>query len=203
VASHLTRIRAAQPGVTVTPYNKARTGAKVAELDVQLAALDDRVQYVTVLIGANDVCTSSPSTMTSVDTFRSEFKGAVDGYLAANPDARLFVSSIPNVYQLWSLFRYSSTARSTWSSFGICQSMLSSANTETQRQAVLTREKAFNTVMAEVCADWTLQCRWDGLATFNQVFTTRDVSTVDYFHPSVTGQATLARITWAKSWWAA
>ena len=40
VPSHLRRIRAAQPGVTVTAWNAARTGAKVAELDVQLAALD-------------------------------------------------------------------------------------------------------------------------------------------------------------------
>jgi hypothetical protein len=27
------------------------------------------------------------------------------------------------------------------------------------------------------------------------------VSTLDYFHPSITGQATLARITWEKSFW--
>jgi lysophospholipase L1-like esterase len=202
VPSHLRRIRAAQPGVTVTAWSTARTGAKVAELDVQLEALDDRAQYVTVLIGANDVCTSSASTMTSVDNFRAEFKSAVDGFLSTHPDARLFVGSIPNVYQLWSLFRSNSSAQSTWRTFGICQSMLASSNTETQRQAVLTREKAFNSVMAEVCGAWTAQCKWDGLATFNRAFTTRDVSTVDYFHPSVTGQATLAGVTWGASWWA-
>ena len=39
VPSQLRRIRAAQPGVTVTAWNTASTGAKVAELDVQLAAL--------------------------------------------------------------------------------------------------------------------------------------------------------------------
>ena len=203
VPSHLRRIRAAQPGVTVTAWNTARTGAKVAELDVQLAALDSRVQYVTVLIGANDVCTSSASTMTSVDSFRAEFKGAVDAYLSAHPDARLFVSSIPDVYKLWSLFRSSSSAQNTWRSFGICQSMLASSNTETQRQAVVTRENAFNSIMAEACAAWAAQCRWDGGATYAYSFITSEVSSVDYFHPSVSGQARLANITWAKSWWAA
>jgi lysophospholipase L1-like esterase len=203
VPSHLRRIRAAQPGVTVTAWNAARTGAKVAELDVQLAALDARVQYVTVLIGANDVCTSSPTTMTSVDSFRTEFTTAVDGYLRAHSNARIFVSSIPNVYQLWSLFRSSSSAQSTWRTFGICQSMLSSSNTETQRQTVLTREKAFNSIMAQVCAAWAAQCKWDQGATFDHLFVKSDVSTVDYFHPSVSGQGTLANITWPKSWWAA
>jgi hypothetical protein len=35
------------------------------------------------------------------------------------------------------------------------------------------------------------------------VFTTSDVSTVDYFHPSVTGQKHLAGETWAASYWPA
>jgi len=203
VPSHLRRLRAAQPGLTVTAANTARTGAKVAELDVQLAALPGGVQYVTVLIGANDVCTSSASTMTSVDTFRAEFGSAVNGYLSTHPNTRLFVSSIPNVYKLWSLFRSSSSAQNTWRTFGICQSMLASSNTETQRQTVLTREKAFNSIMAEVCGAWTAQCKWDQGATFDHAFVRSDVSTVDYFHPSVSGQGTLANLTWAKSWWTA
>ena len=47
------------------------------------------------------------------------------------------------------------------------------------------------------------QCKWDQGATFDHLFVKSDVSTVDYFHPSVSGQGTLANITWPKSWWAA
>ena len=76
--------------------------------------------------------------------------------------------------------------------------MLSSANTETTRQFVLQRVKDYNTALATVCAEFA-QCRWDGGATFDTPFTTADVSTVDYFHPSLAGQAKLATTTWAQA----
>ena len=36
----------------------------------------------------------------------------------------------------------------------------------------------------------------DGGAVFGYAFRTTDVSSVDYFHPSVTGQKTLAALSW-------
>ena len=42
----------------------------------------------------------------------------------------------------------------------------------------------------------------DDRAIFNYRFTTGQVSHLDYFHPSLSGQATLASISWARSWWA-
>lgn len=44
-------------------------------------------------------------------------------------------------------------------------------------------------------------CRFDDLAVFNYPFTRGQVSQLDYFHPSLSGQATLASITWSRSWW--
>jgi hypothetical protein len=40
------------------------------------------------------------------------------------------------------------------------------------------------------------------VSTFNTAFSSSDVSTVDYFHPSVQGQDKLASVTWAASYWA-
>ena len=78
--------------------------------------------------------------------------------------------------------------------------MLSPFNTEQDRQFVLAREQAFNQVLADVCSQYAL-CRFDDRAVFNYQFTTGQVSTLDYFHPSLSGQATLAAITWQRSWW--
>src|SRR4029450_1274182 len=58
-------------------------------------------RYVTILLGANDLCTSSPSTMTSPETFRAYFSQAMATLLAPGQDRYVFVSSIPNIYQLW------------------------------------------------------------------------------------------------------
>lgn len=201
VDSQYQRLLAANRKITGHAYNDAVTGAKMSALDGQLGqAAGQGAQYVTVLMGANDVCTSSASTMTSTATFQAELEQALTDFTAADPTAKVFVSSIPNVYQLWSLLHTDSRAQATWSTFGICQSMLSSSNTETQRQAVVTQETADNDVLASVCAQFA-QCKWDNLATYNTAFTTTDVSTVDYFHPSVAGQAKLAGVSWAAGYW--
>jgi hypothetical protein len=90
-----------------------------------------------------------------------------------------------------------------WAVAGICQSMLSPFRTEQERQAVLARERAFNQVLADVCAvQYAAICRFDDLAVFNYPFAAGHVSKLDYFHPNLAGQATLASITWQRSWWA-
>lgn len=201
VLSHYRRILALSPGISGHAFNDAKTGAKMGALPGQLqTAATQGAQYVTVLMGANDLCTSSAATMTPTATFQSTFQQALSAYVTAQPGGLVFVSSIPNLYQLWSLLHTSSSATSTWKSFGICQSMLASSNTEAQRQLVVTREQEFNTALAQVCTA-TPTCRWDGGATYGYVFQKSDVSTVDYFHPSVSGQNKLAGVTWGASYW--
>jgi lysophospholipase L1-like esterase len=203
VTSQYQRVLAANPGISGHAYNDAKTGAKMNALDGQLAtAAGQGVQYATVLMGANDVCTSSIATMTPTATLQSEFQAALTDFFTADPSASVFVSSIPNVYQLWQLLHTNSAAQSTWSLFGICQSMLARSNTDAQRQQVLNQEQADNAAEQAVCAAFA-GCRWDNLATFNYAFTTKDVSTVDYFHPSLAGQNSLASVTWGAAYWPA
>ena len=42
-------------------------------------------------------------------------------------------------------------------------------------------------------------CGFDRYAAYNLVFTTCDVTTRDYFHPSVSGQAKAAAVAWTNS----
>jgi lysophospholipase L1-like esterase len=201
VKSHYQRLLVANPQISGHVYNDAKTGAKMAALDAQVTtAASQGVQYLTVMMGANDVCTSSRSTMTPTATLQSQFQTALTDFFAADPNAHAFISSIPNVYQLWSVLHTNSSARNAWSSFGICQSMLASTNTEADRQAVLSQEQADNNALATVCAQF-INCKWDNLATFNYQFAASDVSTIDYFHPSISGQTHLAATTWGASFW--
>ena len=62
------------------------------------------------------------------------------------------------------------------------------------------REQAFNQILAEVCAQYPT-CRWDNKAVYSYSFSASQVSSLDFFHPSLSGQAALARVTWAASWW--
>ena len=118
-------------------------------------AVNQGARYVTILLGANDLCTSSASTMTSTTTFRSQFQQAMATLMAQDRKPYVFVSSIPNLYQLWQVLHGNSLARWAWANFHICQSMLAATNTETQRQQVAAREQAFNQILAEVCAQYS------------------------------------------------
>jgi len=202
VRSHYERILASNLLVSGQQHNDAVTGAKMSDGGRQAAqAVAQAAQYVTILLGANDVCTSSASTMTSTGTFRNQLESAMSTLQAGLPiGAHIFVGSIPNVYRLWSVLRTNWLARITWSAAKICQSMLSSSNTEQTRQAVLAREKAFNDILADVCGRFA-NCRFDGYAVFNYPFAADQISKLDYFHPSLSGQAALAGATWAASWW--
>jgi hypothetical protein len=201
IVSQYERIRRVDPAITGHAHNDAVTGAKMAAAPAQAAtAVSQGARYVTILLGANDLCSSSPSTMTSPEDFRAQFSQAMATLMAQQRDPYVFVSSIPNLYQLWEVLHTNSLARWVWANFHICQSMLGATRTEAERRLVADREVAFNQTLAEVCAMYP-RCRWDNGAVYNVQFSASQVSTLDFFHPSLSGQASLARVTWAASWW--
>jgi lysophospholipase L1-like esterase len=203
VYSHYERIMAQNPAISGHAYNDSVSGAKVAgTLSQAQAAVAQQAQYVTILIGGNDVCTPSISSMTPTAQFTTAFQSTMSALESGlPPGAHIFVSSIPNIYGLWSVLHGNPTAQLVWSFAKICQSMLATTNTEAQRQQVVAQEQADNAALSQVCGLYA-NCRWDGYATFDHQFSAADVSTLDYFHPSQTGQAVLASLTWGASWWA-
>jgi hypothetical protein len=201
IASHYERIRQLNSAITGRAFNNAVTGAKMSAAPGQATqAVNQGARYVTILLGANDLCTSSLSTMTSPKDFRAYFSRAMDTLLAPGQDRYVFVSSIPNIYQLWQVLHGNSLARWAWANFHICQSMLGATRTETDRQLVVSREQAFNEILADVCGQYS-RCRWDNKAVYSYSFSASQVSSLDFFHPSLSGQAALARVTWGASWW--
>lgn len=202
VLSHYERIRARKPDIAGNQYNDAVSGARMAHAPAQAErAVQQRARYVTILMGANDVCTSSTATMTPVDTYRSQLRQTLATLRSGLPArSRIFVASVPDVYRLWKLYHSDPVAQWVWSTFGVCQSLLSTANTDADRQLVRDRTAAFNAVLAQECAQYA-NCRFDGYAVFSYRFAAAHVSKLDYFHPSLSGQAVLAEVTWRASWW--
>ncbi|MFR9776249.1 SGNH/GDSL hydrolase family protein [Micromonospora sp. MS34] len=204
VNSHYLRIRAVNPNIQGRNYNDAKTGAKSADMYGQAgSAVGQGVEYVTMLIGANDACTSSESTMTPVTTFRSNIDSALNRIKAGLPNARVAVISIPDIYRLWYVGKGSSSARTAWALFGICQSMLanptSTSQTDVDRRArVRQRVVDYNTQLAQACTAYGANCDFDDNAVFNYPFVLSQVSTWDYFHPNTSGQAVLASVSYAN-----
>ena len=210
VNSHLLRLSALNPSITAT--NASVSGAKVADLDAQMRSLAGaQPDYLTVLIGGNDLCTDTVGEMTATATFEAQFRtamttllGTAGGSAGVSPETRVYVVSIPNVYQLWELFRGNWWARTVWSAGDICQSLLANPTSTQQadvqrRAAVRQRNAEYNQALADVCAEFAARCHWDGLAVFNTVLQRSDVSG-DYFHPSTSGQARLAAVSWGAGY---
>src|SRR5918999_5003140 len=195
IASHYERIRAQNPAIRGHRWNNAVSGAQMADAPAQArATVGQGAEYVTILMGANDLC-GWDGTLTPTATFRAQFTETLDILRTGLPASHVFVASIPNLHQLWSILRTNPVAQTVWQAAGICPSMLNFFNSPADRQAVIDREAELNQVLEDVCATWS-RCRFDDHVTFNYDFTRSMVSKLDWFHPSLSGQATLAALTW-------
>lgn len=204
VNSHYLRLLAAGAQISGQNHNRSVSGAKMVNLASQMDTLATiQPDYVTVLMGGNDLCTDTVDQMTSVTNYRSQFSTAMTTLSAQSPNTNVYVVSVPNVYQLWNLFKDNAWARFVWVSAGICQSLLANpTSTQTadvqRREMVRQRNIDYNTQLAQVCAAF-VKCLFDGNAAFNTAFIANDVSG-DYFHPSVAGQAKLASVSWSAGY---
>ena len=179
-------------------WNLAATGARVADLERQArAAAVHKPAMVTILIGANDACTSRTGTMTSVADFRTRFSAALRYLHKTLPATQILVASIPDLHRLWEVGRGNPLGERVWQ-LGLCPTMLSAPDSVTaaakaRRAQVRERVVAYNRVLGQVCATYA-RCRYDGGAVFRYRFSADALSTWDFFHPNPKGQRALAAV---------
>lgn len=179
-------------------WNFAVTGSRMADLSGQLAsAAAHRPDLVTVMVGSNDACRPTVSSMTPVAEFRSDFERALAGLRAVSPASQVYVSSVPDLQRLWEQGKDLPMVRQIWK-LGICQSMLAeplsgASGAQARRERVRARVVEYNEVLRGVCAKDAL-CRYDGGAVFQYPFAADQLSRWDWFHPGKDGQARLAEL---------
>ncbi|WP_314250829.1 SGNH/GDSL hydrolase family protein [Streptomyces kutzneri] len=179
-------------------WNYAVTGSRMADLPAQLAgAAAHKPDLVTVMVGSNDACRPTASSMTPVAEFRSGFEQALAGLRTASPASQVYVSSVPDLQRLWEQGKDLPMVRQIWK-LGICQSMLAdplsaASGATARREQVRARVVEYNEVLREVCAKDAL-CRYDGGAVFQYPFAADQLSRWDWFHPGKDGQARLAEL---------
>jgi lysophospholipase L1-like esterase len=201
VDSHYRRIRDDNAAIKGNAENYAVPGARARDLARQAdRAVDDKVQYVTVLIGANDACTDRVTDMTRPGTFRKQVDTALARLRKGLPKTRVLVVSIPDIYRLWQLGHDNERAVRAWS-HGVCQSLLARPTStaeadDDRRRQVDERVDAYNRELEAACDKYGSKCRWDGGRAHRVRFTLDLVNELDYFHPDVEGQNQLADVTY-------
>lgn len=201
VESHYLRILQRNPDIEGRAFNDARSGATVADLDRQAQlAVGQQVDYVTILIGANDACAPTEEDMTPVSEFGDQLRTGMATLRTGLPEATLLVVSIPDIKRLWKIGKDNADARATWTAGRICQSMLANPLSEAEEDAarrdrVRQRVIEYNDTLQRACND-TPHCRFDDNAVFQYDFELQNVSAWDYFHPNISGQRIIAELTY-------
>jgi lysophospholipase L1-like esterase len=195
------RLLVLNPSLRGNNANDAESGSTMADLADQAArAVQQASDLVMIATGTNDACGGRTGTMTDISVFRDQFTDAMNVLAAGLPGARVHVVSIPDIYQRWETFHTIPAAVKAWRSVPFCPTLLThpTANAPAdveRRAAVRARVLDFNAVLAEVCARYP-HCTTDGGAAFRARVTAAEFSTNDYWHPSITGQAALAKRIW-------
>ncbi|MFJ3878179.1 SGNH/GDSL hydrolase family protein [Streptomyces sp. NPDC090077] len=184
--------------VPARSWNYAVTGSRMADLPGQVAsAAQHKPGLVTVMVGSNDACRPTASSMTPVAEFRTGFERALKDLRSTSPESQVYVSSVPDLQRLWQQGKDDPLVRQIWK-LGICQSMLAEPlsaepGATARREKVRARVVEYNEVLREVCAADAL-CRYDGGAVFQYPFGADQLSHWDWFHPGRDGQARLAEL---------
>ncbi len=149
-----------------------------------------KYQYVTILIGTNDTCT----TRTDPAAFRAEIDTALAKLAAGLPTARIFVASIPDLTKLFDLYSNNENAFVAWKTIN-CRNFLTAdaGAREGSREHLM----ELNRQLALACSAQS-RCVFDGGAVFNWAIKDGYFAS-DYFHYSVQGEAALAAVTFGPA----
>jgi lysophospholipase L1-like esterase len=191
VSSHYRRILASNPAIKRHNTNLAKPGSTSADLPGQAAtAAASPVDYVTMLVGANDACKGG---MTPAGTFGANVSQALNTISGAMPAAQVLVVSIPNVFRVWEIGHTNKVALAAWRS-GVCPNLLTNPTSEdpadvARRQAFADQVAAYNGRLAGACGS-IAHCRYVDVSSF--AFDLTMLSAIDFFHPNAAGQQALA-----------
>lgn len=216
VDTFASRLRAKNPGTTVTTANFAQTGSLVAGVSARIdaaVAAGVRPDVVTLLIGGNDLCAAKNPvaadgyTMTTAAAFSTGASAALTKIRSTWPSAKIVLASMPNVASEWAIVK-GGVGSLVWASGNLCRTTrgvsatggrLSTTAAAASATAAKTRTTQYNTALQNACTAAGPLCDWDGGALTATPATKALIGTTDYFHPSIAGQAKIAAVQWDAS----
>jgi lysophospholipase L1-like esterase len=226
MVSHAHRLNYMMGGRLKT-FNAAVSGNESADLFDQFESIKEwshtknRGQfpdYVTILIGANDVCAATADEMVTPDIYEQNVRDVVNLIHKENPNSKVLISALPDIE---SLRRTAKDAKLVgWGRFAKCENLWSRAqlcNTLTliedpfERARVGLRIKEFNAILrklktvVDLGEDEELSlARNPNVQVAEKIYDTpftSDLLSVDCFHPNFDGQNLISELNWKSSWW--
>lgn len=185
---------------TVKAVNVAQAGATSNNLDEQVTELiKHNPDYVTLLIGGNDVCSWPVNHEERLKQFTHEIETTIQKLISHNPEVKILLVPVPDMKHLWEL-NANGSCQWLWDLFDICPSLLSSSSSESDRTKFKGRLDDLNKSLEFIALMFKDHVRFDAdLANYK--FKQEDISKKDCFHPSLIGQNNISELTWKNSWY--
>jgi lysophospholipase L1-like esterase len=198
VLSHRQRLEAL--GLRVSAVDVSRSGATSRDLAGQIARLMKfkQLDYVTFLIGANDVCDWSDEHGESLQKFEDRLRNAMSRLVTHSPEVKILLVAIPDMLNLWEVAS-SQRCQAKWSVTQFCPRLLGRRVTDLGRQNFADRLADANHVLGLVANEFPENVKFVHRAASLE-FEWRHISRLDCFHPSAEGQAYIAEETWRDGW---
>lgn len=216
VKSHAQRLKKLNSKLSVS--NFAEPSARIDRvLSTQLPRLkawsreahkQNYPDYVTLMVGANDVCADSLVESTPVKKYTQNLKSILTEVLSSSPKTRVLVNYLPPLQDLtyskdaflWA-FPGVNSCNAFWKVAPLCKSI--THGDENNTLAVAARVQQMNQAISKTVN--TLRKSYgDRVRVAHKVaqrrIHKRDLS-IDCFHPNAEAQNDLAEISWASTWW--
>lgn len=195
VNSHYARILSLNAAINGQAHNVSLPGSSMllSFSGQATAAAASQPDYVTVMLGAGDVCLYP--TMTSASAFETAFRSGMD-VLAANANTKVLVASVWNLESFRAAAIQAGVTPGSWGPCGYFFNQSSDA----VRASMMVRVGEYNQILASVCAEFA-NCRFDGDALFDHTWIPGEVNAADKLHPNVAGQEMISDVLWRAGYW--
>ena len=88
----------------VKAYNMAKGGARAKDIPRQAEKLaKKKVDYATILIGANDLCDWRSSNQRQLDQYEKDVRTSIDTLIKSNRNMKILLLPVPDMYNLWKI----------------------------------------------------------------------------------------------------
>ena len=201
VVSHALRLQSILSGRLVEVHNEAFVGADSTQLRRQTSRLL-RVSpdYVTIAIGANDVCSWPENYESHIMEYRHSLMDSISRIVERNPRVKIVLAPVPSIPLMREIGIKIPGCQAKWDTMNVCRPLLDGSLTDAQRQGFVARYQHLNEVIAAVAAMYPVNVRF-AKSLGEIVFDESSISPLDCFHPSIKGHQQISDHSFDPSWY--
>lgn len=197
-SSHYLKLKKMFPKKEVKSFNLAISGTRSRSLKWQIRRLlrkNEKIDYVTILTGANDLCRMSSNFDKGLNKIKNNVRNAVKKLVDHNKEIKITLVPLPDFFSLYDSLKDNKSCRVKWNIYPLCKVYLHSKRTEKQRDEFLDRVEVTNNNFQEIANEFKENVKYNK-SLGDIEFGEESISKKDCFHPSVHGQSLISEYTW-------